>query len=419
MNKKGNLTLGLLSSSQRKALDTVAEECFKRHYRAYLVGGAVRDLARGLRPKDLDLAIVGDAIGVGRALGRLRPEALFPKSKFNTCTVNVEGEYLDLAQARTETYSTPGALPSITPTDSIEDDLRRRDFSINALALSLNRDDYGSIVDIFGGQADLERGVIRVLHDASFTDDPTRALRAARFSVELGFSIEAGTLALLKRDLFYIDRVSGKRVTAELLKALEKPAAAQMFELFQELGILTALEPGFVLSSRLLHNLDVGVQTGGKVDELFTALLLELDTETVEKLSQRLALSKALRRNAKGVIKYSNEKIETKLVADEPVPALITRSLDNFAPALLDIYRKYASSSSVRASIGRYLDHYRHIKPSMSAYDLRELGVEDGAVLGRCLTLLRAALLNGEITDRAGEEEFVRKFVSDSDAVQG
>ena len=175
-------------------MDTVAEECFKRHYRAYLVGGAVRDLARGLRPKDLDLAIVGDAIGVGRALGRLRPEALFPKSKFNTCTVNVEGEYLDLAQARTETYSTPGALPNITPTDSIKDDLRRRDFSINALALSLNRDDYGSVVDIFDGRADLERGVIRVLHDASFTDDPTRALRAARFSVELGFGISKKVL---------------------------------------------------------------------------------------------------------------------------------------------------------------------------------------------------------------------------------
>lgn len=166
-------------------------------YRAFLVGGIVRDLLLGIKNLDLDIVIEGDAIKVGEELKDKLGGGIKVHKKFGTCKVTTEkGLKIDLATARKEVYEKPAALPTVEYS-LLEDDLIRRDFTINAMAVSLNEDDFGDLVDLFGGEQDLKDGRIRILHDASFIDDPTRIFRAMRFEYRLKFSIDKHTKDLI------------------------------------------------------------------------------------------------------------------------------------------------------------------------------------------------------------------------------
>ena len=180
---------------------------------AYLVGGAVRDLLRGADAVDLDIAVEGDARSVARALAeRLDGEAR-EHERFGTATVRAGELGVDLATTRRETYEDPGALPRVEAA-SLADDLRRRDFSINAMAVALTGDDLGHLYDPCGGLGDLEAGVIRILHGRSFLDDPTRLLRAVRYEVRLDFRMDDATEPAARAAIAEgaISTVSGARV---------------------------------------------------------------------------------------------------------------------------------------------------------------------------------------------------------------
>jgi tRNA nucleotidyltransferase (CCA-adding enzyme) len=159
----------------------------------YLVGGAVRDLLLGRGRADIDLVVEGDPEALAAALGA---EPLAAHPRFGTLKLELGGEEIDVAAARRETYAAPGALPSVEVGAPIRTDLARRDFTVNAMAVPLGEP--GELIDPYDGQADLERGLLRVLHDASFVDDPTRAIRAARYATRFGFAIEPHTRELLQ-----------------------------------------------------------------------------------------------------------------------------------------------------------------------------------------------------------------------------
>src|SRR3954468_1208070 len=164
---------------------------------AFLVGGAVRDLVRGADAVDLDIAVEGSARSVARALaGRLSGRAV-QHERFGTATVEAGDLSFDVAGTRRESYERPGALPTVEPA-SLAEDLGRRDFTINAMAVGLTGDDLGHLYDPCGGLADMDAGLIRVLHDRSFLDDPTRLLRAVRYAVRLGFSLDPETERLAR-----------------------------------------------------------------------------------------------------------------------------------------------------------------------------------------------------------------------------
>ena len=156
---------------------------------AYLVGGAVRDLLRGATAVDLDLAVESDARAVARALAERLGGAAREHERFGTATVRADTLSFDLATTRTETYDEPGALPRVEAA-SLADDLKRRDFTVNAMAVALAGDDLGHLYDPHGGLADLRGGVVRILHAGSFLDDPTRLLRAVRYETRLGFEMD-------------------------------------------------------------------------------------------------------------------------------------------------------------------------------------------------------------------------------------
>lgn len=204
---------------------------------AYLVGGSVRELVSGVEPHgDLDVAVDGDLDPVLEQLGvPARRHA-----RFETASVDLDGQGVDLARTRAESYSGPGALPEVEPA-SIDRDLERRDFTVNAMALSLREPT--ELLDPFGGKADLEAGILRILHDGSFVDDPTRAIRAARYAARLGLEPEAKTLKLLRET--DLSAVSADRRDAELARLAAEDEAARGFELLGEWGLLE-LPPGTV-----------------------------------------------------------------------------------------------------------------------------------------------------------------------------
>jgi tRNA nucleotidyltransferase (CCA-adding enzyme) len=189
----------------------------------YLVGGAVRDLLRGMRPFDLDVAVEGDALDAAETVAQRLDGEVEVHDRFGTATIVAPGLAVDFARTRRETYAAPGALPEVEPAP-LEEDLRRRDFTVNAMAAGLSHDRLGELIDPLGGRADLEARVIRVLHDRSFIDDPTRLLRAVRYEVRLDASMDERTeeLALEAIDGGALGTVSGKRMRVELMFLLEE-----------------------------------------------------------------------------------------------------------------------------------------------------------------------------------------------------
>jgi tRNA nucleotidyltransferase (CCA-adding enzyme) len=224
---------------------------------AWLVGGAVRDLLLGRTPRELDVAVVGDPAGLAARLGTVVQR----HDRFGTLEVATdEGVRHDLARARRETYARPGALPAVEPVARIEDDLPRRDVSVNAIALRLPD---GPLAELPGAREDLAAGRLRVLHERSFVDDPTRVWRTARYAARLGFEVEPGTRALAAAaDPFAI---SGPRHGAELRLALAEPDPGAVLALLQDLNP-RFLPPGFQPRPRGLADALALLPAGGRAD---------------------------------------------------------------------------------------------------------------------------------------------------------
>ena len=208
----------------------------------YLVGGSVRDVLADAPLTDIDIMATGNPERLvesirGRGDGNVRKA-----SAFGTWSLTIQGVDVDLATARRETYERPGALPTVIP-GTVEDDLARRDFSINAMAISLGESSWGTLLDPHDGVTDLSRAVIRVLHDRSFEDDATRILRAIRYACRLDFGLESCTATLLERGLPYVSRISPDRVRHEIERIFEEPRAGDMIEMAGKLGVLAAIHP--------------------------------------------------------------------------------------------------------------------------------------------------------------------------------
>lgn len=228
--------------------EIVSEVCEREGTDAYVIGGFVRDylLRREHSGKDIDIVVIGDGVATAKAVAKaIRPgikvsvfktfgTAMF---RFNDCDIEFVG-------ARKESYSRDSRKPDVSP-GTLEDDQNRRDFTINALAISLNKASYGELLDPFGGLEDLERKIIRtpLEPDTTFSDDPLRMMRAIRFSSQLGFKIEETTFSSIRRNAERIRIVSAERISTELNKILSSPLPANGFLLLDDAGLLTIIFP--------------------------------------------------------------------------------------------------------------------------------------------------------------------------------
>jgi tRNA nucleotidyltransferase (CCA-adding enzyme) len=262
-----------LDEGERAWLARLGEVAADAGARAWLVGGPVRDLILGERAPDTDLAIEGDVAAVAEAIAREVDGRVSKSTEFLTATVTLAGgEEIDIAHTRTERYDSPGALPVVTAARLVED-LARRDFTINAMALALSPERFGELTDPHGGREDLERGLLRVLHEGSFADDPTRMLRAVRFRLRLGLRVEVRTTELLARaaEEKRLASLSGARLRNEL-RRIFAVAPAQALGALQEDGLLAAMD--------LPQATDLAVERAGRVSCAGTALGIELDGVT-------------------------------------------------------------------------------------------------------------------------------------------
>ncbi|MEZ5078397.1 MAG: hypothetical protein R2725_13255 [Solirubrobacterales bacterium] len=331
----------------------------------FVVGGAVRDRLLGRDRADLDVVVVGDAAALARSLG---VEPLAEHARFATAKVELQGHEVDLATARTETYARPGALPEVAPAASIEADLGRRDFTINAMALPLQGP--AELVDPHGGRADLGSGRLRVLHAGSFADDPTRAIRAARYAARFGFELEPETARLLRAaDL---RTVSEDRRLGELRRLAAEPNAVRGLELLAEWGLVRPREGGLALARRA-DGLLGGEAWRGQVDRAAALLAAALgpagaETGLARRRPSRPSQAVALARGR------------------DPVELLLARAL---GAEWLD----------------SYLLEWLQVRLEIDGADLIAAGVGEGPAVGRGLRAALDAKLDGELSGREAELE--------------
>ena len=328
----------------------------------YLVGGAVRDLLLGRDRTDLDIAVEGDAAAVGRRLGG----EVRTHERFATATVHTAGLELDLATSRSESYPEPGALPEIQPA-TLSEDLARRDFTLNAMAVPLAGDP--ELIDPHGGLEDLKRGALRVLHDGSFVDDPTRALRAARYAARYGFDLDPDTERLLREaDLA---TVSSDRVDAELRKLAAEETARRGFELLDEWGLLPLPDGAPEL-----------------IDAVSALTAREPWSRVADRDEAVLAAARGRGRDAAGELAAAEVTAPSQGVD-------LARGQDGVTLAL---------ARALGAEwLDRYVEEWRDIRLDIDGDDLMEAGIPEGPAIGRGLTAALRAKLDGEVASTEDE----------------
>ncbi len=374
---------------------------------AYLVGGPVRDNLLGCPTKDLDISVVGDAPALAARLADAAGGRLTVHQRFGTATVETAGGTVDLVTARRETYPLPGSLPEVSP-GGIADDLARRDFTINAMAIPL-ADQRRELIDPHGGRADLRAGVIRILHETSFIDDPTRTLRAARYASRFGFGIADDTMAALHDALpAAMFTISGDRVRRELERIFQEDRPAPALRLAANLGILASIHPG--LSADGLADF-VSAAIVSRPLVWLSAVAWTLSDEAGAAFSARINAPSDWARVIEDTAILSARL--GRLIERETPPSMVCELLDGLAPDALYAARSLAPEMASQR-IGSYLDEWWSMAPLLRGSDLLELGVPPGPAIGEVLRALRRARLDGEIHSRQDEELIARRWVSPS-----
>ena len=413
----------------------------------YAVGGFVRDLLLGQPNFDVDLVVEGDAIRLAQALtqrfgGRVRSHRRFGTAKWilpETLTLtNDDGttytggelpESLDFVTARTEFYEHPTALPTIERS-SIKQDLHRRDFTINTLAVRLTPDHWGELLDFYGGRKDLADGVIRVLHSLSFVEDPTRILRAARFEQRFAFRIEPRTEELIAGALDLLDRVSAERVRHELELILGEAEPERALCRLGDLNVLARLHPQLrcdawfrAKASELRaalgqvsqpHNQSPTAMTltSASAPRLHLALLTyPLPAAAAAEFTVRFHIRKEYRDLIAEVHKLAAQ-IDV-LNRNDIQPRAIVRALDESSEEARLVLRVACDDWLVRQRLDLYQRRLRHVRSVLDGDDLRRMGVEPGRIYRQILERLRDARLDGEISTRTQEEALVRAMLAE------
>lgn len=373
----------------------------------HLVGGAVRDLLRAERPRELDVLVEGPIEPLLRALGG---DAV-THDRFGTASVSLGGARIDVARARRERYVHPGALPVVEPA-SVAEDLLRRDFTVNAIAVSLTDALMRSAPN---AEADIARGVLRVLHDGSFRDDPTRLLRLARYAARLGFEVEerTGRLAEQAGATGALRTVSGARLGAELRLALIEPDPVAALGELSRLGLLSALDPRLGLEEPVARRALAMLPGDGRPDLLLLASLLPSTAVNGERDPEQTALG--LLDGLEFTAGDRDRAIRTARLA----PGLAARMADAETPSQLREAVQGAPLEAValagssegeqapgkaRAAARRWLEELRHVHLAITGDDLLSAGVPAGPEIGRRLELALRRKLDGELADcRAAE----------------
>ena len=390
-------------------------------YSAYLVGGLVRDVLLKRENLDMDIVIEGDGIRFSREFARRFGARVKSHRKFETAVlIFPDGYKVDVATARMEYYESPGALP-VVESSSLKLDLYRRDFTINTLAIKLNKRHYGTLIDYFGGQKDLKEKVLRVLHNLSFVEDPTRVFRAVRFEQRFGFKIGRLTLSLIKNavKINCFKDLSGRRLFLELRLILEEQDPVAAVERMAELDLLQFISPGIRLtreSRRLLNEIK-------KVTDWYGLLYLEepleawrvywlgltaaMDGPGLRRLAGKMGMQD--RRSRSMVSQRGNEKeLMDRLFRFDGGNYQLYTLLAPYDTETLLYFMAKAGNEKTKRLISSYFTKLKGIRPQLTGKDLIALGLTPGPQFKEIFERLLEARLGNRLKTKQDEIRFVR-----------
>jgi tRNA nucleotidyltransferase (CCA-adding enzyme) len=394
--------------------------------RAAVVGGFVRDLLLGVENEDLDIVIEGDGLFLAEELSRRLNACLKIHEVFGTAMLILpDGKKIDIATARTEYYEFPAALPTVR-FSSLRQDLDRRDFTINAMAVDITPDNFGHVLDFFGGYEDLRQGLIRILYSRSFYDDPTRLFRSIRFEQRYGFMLEIQTEQLAVSGVAekIWQNLSVERLARELILIFKENRCRRILKRLDNIGIWSELFPAIPLDqviweglrrSQQVRNILVDYMPAGTPWLIVPMLLFyRLTAAQQAEYTEMLKLTGRQRANVKATLSVLDETLvrlqQRHLTNAEIYELLQPLSVEGIMlVAALLCHHKPANRR-----ILSFLKELRGIKQMLTGEDIRQLGVKPGPVIGEILRLLHREKLNGGLPTKDDEVWFVKEFVAGS-----
>ncbi len=408
--RRGEQIIENIEPNLKGILCRIGEVAASLGMRSYLVGGVVRDIILGKEVSDFDILVEGKAIELAEKVVKEMNGELVSHQRFGTATVKLaSGLEIDFASARREFYERAAVLPIVEP-GSLREDLFRRDFTINALALSLHPQEFGFLIDYFGGLDDLRNKRIKALHSLSFWEDPTRILRAIRLEAKLGFKMERWTegLAIDAIKSGALAPLSGERLREELKLTLEENPLACLRRM-EELGIIKAIHPKGELDKKLLRKLVKESLDNLEVERWIIylyPLLSQLDEGEIRRVTYRLRLTSSQREKCLALI--YGEEARKKLQAPRMKRSQIYEVLKGI-PLETIVWIGAKGDRKVKKRVSLFLEELRHINLALKGEDLIQLGIAEGPQMGKILQELFQAKLDGKVKSREEEINFVLK----------
>ena len=396
-------------------------------YSVYAVGGFVRDLLLRVENSDIDIVVEGDGIGFAEEFEKKLPCRIRTHKKFGTAIILFpDGLKIDVATARWEVYDSPAALPTVESA-SIKMDLYRRDFTINTLAIQLNPKAFGELIDFFGGVKDIKEKVIRVLHNLSFVEDPTRVFRAIRFEQRFGFQIGKHTQNLMKNavKVGFLERLSGGRVLSELILILQEGAPIPALKRMKDFNLFHFLHPNLKFDEQA----EILFEQIHHVISWFDLLFLEqryerwliyfyglidfLKEGEIKELCQRLSMNDKIKKRV----------TDGKLQADQALLQIFSWINTDRRPKRSEIYdvldplltesKLFMMAKTTQVTTRRYISLYftqlKDTKPLLRGTDLIQMGIKSGPSIKKALTGLLKARLDEQVITRQDEMEYISK----------
>jgi tRNA nucleotidyltransferase (CCA-adding enzyme) len=406
-------------------LKSIGETAQELNFNAYVIGGFVRDMFLYRANEDIDVVIEGDGIAFARRFSKAMGARIHTHAKFGTAVVIFpDGFKIDIASARMEYYKFPAALPTVEMS-SLKLDLFRRDFTINTLCIQLNPRKFGTLIDFFTAQKDLKEKTVRVLHNLSFVEDPTRAFRAIRFEQRFGFSIGKLTVNLIHNAvrMDFFQRLSGKRVFSELRQILMEENPTPAIVRLKDFDLLKVIHPSIALSDQLVdlftsikkvvawYDLLFLEESYMKWAVYFMGLIQPCGMATTRDICQRFELVPKLK-HLFGKERFAAEHSLAVLDRTHPLDnSAVYRELAPFRIELVLYMMAAARMENVRKAISHYCVHLRFIQPLLKGKDLRNLGLPPGPRYRQILDAIRDQKLNGHLESRKDELDFAKRLI--------
>jgi tRNA nucleotidyltransferase (CCA-adding enzyme) len=405
-----------------RILQQIGEVADEIDYGAYVVGGFVRDLFLYRSDEDIDIVIEGDGIAFAKKYAKLVGARIHTHAKFGTAVIIYpDGFKIDVASARMEYYKFPAALP-IVEMSSIKLDLFRRDFTINTLAIQLNAEKFGTLIDFFSARKDVKEKVIRVLHNLSFVEDPTRVFRAIRFEQRFDFTISKLTTGLIENavSMDFFRELSGKRVFSELRLLLEEENPAAAIGRLSDFNLLKVIHPSLELNKELLTMLNAVKKVTAWHDLLFLdesyqkwiiyflVLIHPCDLGRSEEICSRFELAPDYRRIF-CIARFEADRCLYWLERNLPVASSrIYQRLSGFKPELILYMMAAAKHEKIKKSISHYFTNLRRIDIALKGRDLKKMGLQPGPIYRQILNAVLDAKLDGKLKTKKDEFDFAR-----------